>query len=265
MHGVRVIEPSEPAPLVVPSRYCGPPASGNGGFVSGSLAATLAGPGPVEVWLRRPPPLEEPMTVEAGDAGRRLLHGDALVAEARSVEAELDPVEPVSYAEAAAASPSYPGHASHPFPTCFACGPERRDGLGIFPGPVGAGADGRTRVAAPWTPDASLPTSPGEETEDGKRRVSPAVAWAALDCVGGWAGDLTERLMVLGRMTACIDALPVVGEPHVVMGQALGREGRRTMTASTLWDADGRVVGIARHVWVAVDAEAFSALGRKSA
>ena len=49
--------------------------------------------------------------------------------------------------------------------------------------------------------------------------------------------------MVLGRMTARVDALPVVGEEHVVVGQARGHDGRKTFTASTLYDADGRVVG----------------------
>ncbi len=64
--------------------------------------------------------------------------------------------------------------------------------------------------------------------------------------------------MVLGRMTARVDALPVVGEPHVVAGARLGREGRKTFTASTFYDADGRVVATAQHVWIAVDPAAFN-------
>ena len=84
-----------------------------------------------------------------------------------------------------------------------------------------------------------------------------AATWAALDCIGGWAGDLTERLMVLGRMTARVDDLPVIGEPHVVVGEGRGQDGRKTFTASTLYDADGRVVATAEHTWIAVDAELF--------
>ena len=72
------------------------------------------------------------------------------------------------------------------------------------------------------------------------RRCGVAVTWASLDCVGGWSEDLAGRPCVLGRMTARLDALPVVGEPHVVVGRHLGRDGRKSFTASTLYDADGR-------------------------
>ena len=64
--------------------------------------------------------------------------------------------------------------------------------------------------------------------------------------------------MVLAGMTARVDALPVIGEEHVVVGLARGQEGRKTFTASTLYDADGRVVARAEHVWVAVDPAAFA-------
>src|SRR5438477_297250 len=47
--------------LVIPSRYCGPPASGNGGYVCGRVAGYLSGP--VTVTLRQPVPLAAPMTV----------------------------------------------------------------------------------------------------------------------------------------------------------------------------------------------------------
>ena len=65
---------------------------------------------------------------------------------------------------------------------------------------------------------------------DGHPRASVPVTWAALDCVGGWAGDLEERLMVLARMTARLDSLPVIGEEHVVVGMGRGREGRKAWT-----------------------------------
>jgi hypothetical protein len=41
------------------------------------------------------------------------------------------------------------------------------------------------------------------------------------------------------------------------MGERRGSEGRKTFTASTLHDADGRIVGRAEHVWVAVDPALF--------
>ena len=64
--------------------------------------------------------------------------------------------------------------------------------------------------------------------------------------------------MVLGRMTAQVDTLPVIGDEHVVVGQLRGEEGRKTFTAATLYDPDGRVVARAEHVWIAIDPKDFA-------
>ena len=234
--------------LLVPRRFCGPPSSGNGGWTAGALAALTTGGPTVSVSLRRPPPLDTSMLVLTdGDVTTVSVDGET-VALAEPTDIEPTVVDPVSPEEAAAAEAAFPGLRSHPFPSCFVCGPERAagDGLRIFPGPVEV--DGETRYAATWTPDASL-------TDE----LFPAT-WAALDCIGGWAGDLAERPMVLARMTARLDTLPVVGEPHVVVAVARGQEGRKTFTTSTLYDADGRVVGCAEHLWVAIAAGEFGAV-----
>lgn len=256
-----------PPSLTVAQRFCGPPDSGNGGWTSGALAALAAHPEDrcrawpaMEATLRMPPPLDQRLTVSQQAAGpvTTLSRGADLVAEVRTVEDDVLAVEPVPAAEARAASAGYPGHRSHPFPTCFVCGTGREegDGLRIFPGPVTPAADGSLRVAATWTPHAST-REDFHEYVDEVPRAGLAMTWAALDCTGGWAGDLEERLMVLGRMTAGIDALPAIGEEHVVVGQRLGTEGRKTFTATTLYDADGRVVGRARHTWIAIDPATF--------
>lgn len=259
--------------LIVPSRFCGPASSGNGGWTAGALAGLvpLAPLGrresradawsPIEVSLRRPPPLDTPMSVTEENGVTVARSDGVLVAEARPTDHHPTPVEPVSAADARAAEASYHGLTRHPFPTCFACGTGREpgDGLRIFPGEITGEKDadtGATRVAATWTPHPSV----GEDLHPDigeQPRASLATTWAALDCVGGWAGDLTDRLMVLGRMTAGIEALPVIGEEHVVVGQAVGRDGRKTFTASTLYDVDGRVVASAQHVWIAIDPADF--------
>ena len=158
---------------------------------------------------------------------------------------------------------SYSGLTGHPFPTCFSCGTGREpgDGLRIFPGRVSDtdGEDGeppRVRVAATWSPDRTV-AEDFHAYADEQPRVSLPVTWAALDCVGGWAGDLEERLMVLARMTVRLDSLPVIGEEHVLVGLGRGNDGRKTWTSSTMYDADGRIVASAEHLWIAVDPAAF--------
>ena len=194
--------------LLVPARYCGPARSGNGGYVAGALAHELGDTlgRTVTVTLRQPPPLDATMHVNRSTPVLTLTFGGAVVARPSPATRTIEPVEAVSWDEAVAASPSYPGHRSHPFPQCFSCGTEREDGLRIFPGVVPP-VRGDTRLAAPWIPDRTL-AADYHEYDDPSPRACLAATWSALDCVGGWAGDITERLMVLGRMTAVVDALP---------------------------------------------------------
>ncbi|MGH8868049.1 MAG: hypothetical protein ACRDYU_08645 [Actinomycetes bacterium] len=229
----------------MPARFAGPPGSANGGYLCGRLSAHVPTHGAVVVTLRLPPPLDAPMTVERHGDGAHLLANDRLVAEAMPAELDVDVVEPVDHAEAVQAATRYDGFTDHPFPACFVCGPERAagDGLRLFPGRV---QDQTDSVAGAWVPDASLAHPDQDE-------VPEEFVWAALDCPGGWAVGLARRPMVLGRMTGQVDAIPKIGERCVVMGRVLGQEGRKAFTTSTAYDGDGRVLGRAHAVWIAVD------------
>ena len=215
----------------IPARFNGPPGSANGGYTCGLLAAYLGGE--AEVTLRVPPPLERELDVVGSDGRVELRDGETLVAEGQRASVEVDVPQPVSVAEAEAASTRYAGFAHHAYPTCFTCGPEREGGLGIYAGAV-AGRDGV--VAAPWTP-----------TEE----PAPEVVWAALDCPSGWAVDDFQREgVLLGRMAARVDRLPVPGEAHVVLGWCIGQEGRKRYAGSALVTADGEVVARSRSTWI---------------
>ena len=251
--------------LVVPRRFCGPRSSGNGGWTSGALAELVEGcprdhtePWPtVEVSLLLPPPLDVPLGVSAADGVTVLARDNATrVGEARIIRRELTTVSPVAAEEAKAAEASYAGLVSHPFPSCFTCGVEREpgDGLRIFPGLVSKDPQ---RVAATWTPHQSV-VEDYHAYHDDVPRASLPVTWAALDCVGGWAGDLNDRLMVLGRMTTQVDSLPAIGEPHVVVGEKRDSQGRKTFTSAALYDASGGLVARAEHIWIAVDPAKFN-------
>lgn len=240
------------APLTIPQRFNGPPGSAHGGWTAGQLAARVLGTGAASlgraatVTLRQPPPLASHQQVVAADAGVVLTFGGAVIAEAAPAELDIAAVDPVSPGVAGEAMTRYAGLARHPYPGCFACGIARpdRDGLGLRPGPL---PDRPGTTATTWTPDASLvgcPESVGSET------VASAAVWAALDCPGGWAVEIPGRPLVLGRITAQVDALPQVGEPCVVMGTLLGREGRKVQTATTAYDGDGRVLARASAIWI---------------
>jgi len=48
--------------IIIDRRYCGPPNSGNGGYVCGRLARHIEGG--AEITLRAPPPLDKPLDVD---------------------------------------------------------------------------------------------------------------------------------------------------------------------------------------------------------
>ncbi|GAA3455990.1 hypothetical protein [Dactylosporangium matsuzakiense] len=212
----------------IAARYNGPPGSGNGGYSAGLLAVTL-GLAPAEVTLRRPPPLETDLTLTAGSCSA----GAELIAEAVLTQDQRpDVVRPVPPDEAAEATKRYAGLSGHPFPTCYVCGVDRTDGLGLRPGPVSGG-----RTATPWLvpPD-----------------VDEVTMWAALDCPGGWSVIAEGRPYVLGRLSAWIDAVAEPGSTCVVMGQYLGGEGRKAYALSTVYDEAGAPLAVARATWIAL-------------
>ena len=227
------------APLVIDRRFCGPPDSGNGGYSAGRLAAVLDGP--VEVRLRRPPPLERELDVVGDGDDAVLLDGDAEVARARPAELELTVPAPPSFEQARAVEGQCKAFDNHPFPGCFVCGPDRHaDGLCIFPGPV------EDQVAATWTPEAELVAADG--------RVRPEFLWAALDCPGSFA--LTPepgKWMVLGSFTVAIDRRPEAGERLVVTGWDRGRDGRKLLAGTALFNEAGECLARARAIWVEID------------
>ncbi|MEV4198799.1 hypothetical protein [Micromonospora globbae] len=210
------------------SRYNGPPGSGNGGWSAGLFAAA-GGPGPVEVTLRRPPPLDTPLVLADGEVRDP---AGLVVAEVRPTDAVDAVVPPVDLPTATAASAAYPGLVAHPFPGCYVCGPDRADGLRIFPGRL---PDGRT--AAPF----HVP-----------EQVTEATVWAALDCPGGWSVIAPGRPYVLGRIAARVDALPRPGDDCVVTGATVDVEGRKARVHTSLYGPDGTLLACARATWVAL-------------
>jgi hypothetical protein len=224
----------------VEKRFCGPPNSGNGGYVCGRLAQFLGGTAVVR--LEVPPPLDTDMSVREVGSGVELVNGATIVAQARPVVLSLDIPAAPGYAEAEAAAKSYRGFRVHPFPGCFVCGPERAagDGLRIFAGPLRSGF-----VAGVWTPDASLGDSNG--------RVRNEFVWSALDCPGAFSFEVPEgAAMVLGELAASLRGPVSVGERCILLGWELARDGRRHFTGTALYSETGECRAYARATWFEV-------------
>jgi hypothetical protein len=211
--------------LLIDERFRGPEGSANGGYACGRIAA-IAGQ-PVEVTLRRPPPLRVPLEVRDG----RVTDGALLVAEFEPADVELEAPPPPSW-DAAVEAQRPDVHSL--FPHCFVCGVRRApdDGLHIHPGPV----DGGTVVAAPWVPRADT--------------AAAEFVWCALDCPGAYACGLTERgTLLLGRLAARVLRVPEPGERCVVAGWPLGGTGRKLDAGTALWSGD-ELLGYARATWI---------------
>ena len=234
--------------LTIAQRFCGPPASGNGGYVAGLLAPHVHPRDPVTVTLRKPPPLEVSLHVdEASDDGvTRLYDAGVLIAEAAPGAFSGDPVVPVPLERAYAAHEHYQGLHDPTFQSCFVCGLSREDGLRLKSGQISPGL-----TACVWTPDASL-TSP-----DQPDAAAFEFVWAALDCPGGWTTDMLQRPLVLGRMTTQVSALPQVGERVVVVGAHTSTQGRKTMTSTAAYNETGDLIGRAEQIWIAIDGDVF--------
>jgi hypothetical protein len=231
------------AAIVVPTRFNGPPDSGNGGYTCG-LVAGLLDAEVAEVSLRAPPPLDTELSVERSNRGVEVHHGDTVVANGHAAQLDLDPPEPVT--PQAAAEASRAGYeswtSSHPFPTCVICGPERGpgDGFCVFPGRLGDS----DLFAASWIPDPSL--------ADGDGLVRPECVWGALDCpTSAPVANFGEGPpVVLARLTASL-LRPVHAErPHALVSWPIEIDGRKRHAGVALFDDDGTVLASARALWI---------------
>jgi hypothetical protein len=224
-----------PDQVVIAARFNGPPGTANGGYACGVVAGAI-GPD-ATVRLMHPPPLGVPLTRRRDEDGVvRLLAGQTTIAEGRVGRPAVETPPSPSPAEAARAAGRAPEH--HPFPTCFVCGPLRRDdGLGILPGPVGVNG----LLACPWRPGADL-------ASDGV--VDPRFVWAALDCPSGFACMPPGTRAVLASMTATIDGTLEPGSEYVVSAWPTGGEGRKHRAGSAIHDAQGRRVALAETLWI---------------
>jgi hypothetical protein len=235
---------TESRKILVASRFCGPPTSGNGGYSSGLVAQLV--PSPAECTLRKPIPIERELRAETRvDGGAVLLDGEEVVIDAAALigDFEVPRSFPLEYASKIDSREMSPAFHNHPFPTCFTCGPERNegDGLRIFPSPI------RSSTSEFWV---SLWT-PSAEFADASNSVRPEIVWAALDCPTGFAAGFPyEGTLVTGRLGVAIDKPVIAGEQHVIVSRKSGAEGRKHHAVAALYGPSGELRARARATWI---------------
>jgi hypothetical protein len=225
--------------ITIDGKFNGPPYSGNGGYVCGLLANFIGQE--AEVTLRKPAPLEQPLSILVNDDQEaRLLDGETLIAYGYPKTLNLEVPNPPSIHEVKDAEQRYVGIENHIFPTCFVCGPLRRigDGLRIFSGSLAHG----NGVACSWISHDSL------SADDGF--VAPEFIWASLDCPGYFAVVGSQKIIaLLGRMSVQIIKRPIAGETCLLLGWRLGKEGRKRYAGTALFSEAGDLYGMARATW----------------
>ena len=217
-------------PFTVEHRFCGPPGSGNGGYV----AARLGGAGPARVLFRRPVPLgrgltvsEESGRVELRDGARLLVEAaPGIVPEPLALSATADDIAEL----APVAQPE-----DHPFPGCFVCGPDNQEGLGLSFRRLGPSVGG---VFAP----------PAHETE-----VPAEYIVGALDCTSGWASFTRGEAGVLGTIEYAIVGEAAPGQRLISIGAFDEQDGRKRFARSSVYTDRGDLIGSAHTIWIEIE------------
>ena len=229
--------------LTIPTRFRGPPHSGNGGYVAGLLAKAAGGHRAVA--MRAPAPLDVALTLDLTSEPVRLFHGDTLVADAALAspgDLATPPIVP-TLEQARAASAEYQSY----HPICVCCGDKlsAAEGLRILAGPIAGAPEGT--VAAVWDVDAAFCDDDGIAPEE--------VVWTAIDCPGfyAWVAHDGRHGALTGRMQAEVLERPRAGDQCIVLAWPLERVSERRRTAGVaLFTTDGRLLARGVQTWIAV-------------
>jgi len=230
--------------MIVTEQFRGPPYSGNGGYVGGLLSAGIAGA--ATVVLRSIIPLNTPLTVSDDGGVRRLMASDeTLIGEAHASHGESisAPPPPPSYEEAARAGARFPGLSRTFHPVCFCCAPQLDEGYGlrVCVGQIEGEPEGH--VAGVWSAHPAFAGDDGLTPQE--------VVWAALDCPGSVAWLVKQGdAGLLGTMTCDVFRRPAAGEPCIVTAWPIEQSGRKRISGTALFSAEGALLAHSRQVWI---------------
>lgn len=225
-------------------QFCGPPNSGNGGYVCGVLAK--GHDGPVTAILKAPIPLDAELALEIRDGVSVLLgEADALIGQGGAANQLLpEPPQSPGLEAAREAATRHIGLTQRVHPICFTCGSEREDGDGlrVLPGRLDGAEAGV--VACTWTPHANFAAADG--------LIADEVVWAALDCPGyfSWVEKEGRHGALLGTMTGEVVGPVRAGVEYVVVAWPILKDGRKEIAGTALFDGEGRLMARSHQVWI---------------
>ncbi|MGJ4745212.1 hypothetical protein ACQV5M_02520 [Leptospira sp. SA-E8] len=238
--------------IILSQRFCGPPKTGNGGFTAGILVEAV-GTNSAEIRLLGPTPVETPILMESENGQQGTIYDDSkkILATLKSIQDKDFPEHKLPVVpdleDAKKFSALYPGFQTHPFPTCFVCGPKRKvnDGMRIFVGPAPEQIGFENLMAGHWLPDETVAARDGF--------VRDAAIWGALDCPGGFAAVLDEpQLIVLSKIQGKIIERPKIGVDYTVLSWRLQKMSRAFKVVTAIFKSDSkRLFAIAEGLWLA--------------
>lgn len=231
--------------IVIGRQFCGPPNSGNGGYVCGVISEGLEGP--VTAVLRAPVPLDVELTVEPQDGLHVLLGEAGPIGSAGPAKVELpDPPPAPSLETARAAGARHVGLHQRIHPICFTCGVAREegDGLRVLPGQLEGAEPGV--VACAWRAHENFARPDGT--------IAPEIVWAAIDCPGyfAWYEKEGRHGALLGTMTGEVLRAPRAGEECILLAWPIAKEGRKEFAGVALYSAEGELMARAHQVWIVI-------------
>jgi len=234
--------------LIIRKRFCGPRTSGNGGYAAGMFARVIDGP--ATVTLKKPPPLDTPIDIRAGEAGSfDAVVGDDVIATVKPGAVSVSPPPMPDAAGVAHAHDDFVAAKDQLIPYCFVCGRKRApgDGLRIF---SGAAPDSPVNADF-WTPAADLADADG--------LIASEYLWAALDCPGAFALRMGNVMTLLGRFAVEILRRPKPGERLLAAAWRAGQDGRKHFADSALLDENQQIIAAANSVWIELNDRALIA------
>ncbi|TGM34002.1 hypothetical protein EHQ92_17870 [Leptospira biflexa] len=233
-------------------KYCGPPMSGNGGYIAGIIANQIQNNAAV-VKIKAPAPLNQTLFFSNDFESSRIKliikESNILIAEgqedkdfyldvpefnAKSIEEIRNPIQ------------AYLGFKKHPFSTCFVCGTERKakDGMRIFPAKISDQSKFNHLHGSFW--------NPWKELGDSRGKIFNEIVWAALDCPGGFAVSfLDPRMIVLVKLRARLMNSVFADTTYAIQAWEISRNRRQRIAGTAIYQlGDFKCVAYSEAIWM---------------